>query len=115
MVIPYGPPVRMDEEYDLVTFEIFVEVKRGYHHATALYSFPLKNGKPGKLRSITDGDSTAQRAIKRVLSRLRRNGHSGKPYRASVAATGAVLAGIVPHPRSKPEPRPEAPKLSVFA
>jgi hypothetical protein len=76
------------------TILIDVQPSRGVFHATASYIV----GKKAKARTRTEIATTRVRAMHRIISRMRRNGHGGKPYTATV--DGQTLAGYIPHPNA---------------
>jgi hypothetical protein len=74
------------------TILIDVQPSLGVFHATASYIVRKSE------RTRTEIATTRKRALHRILSRMRRNGHGGKPYTATV--DGQKLAGYVPHPNA---------------
>lgn len=76
------------------TILIDVQPNRGVFHAKASYVV----GKNAKIRNRTEIATTRLRALHRVISRMRRNGHGGKPYTATV--DDQIMTGTIPHPNA---------------
>jgi hypothetical protein len=74
------------------TIQITVEPNRGVFVAIATYAV----GKATRERR--EIATTRVRALHRVISRMRRNGHGGRPYSATV--DGQIMAGTIPHPNA---------------
>lgn len=74
------------------TVRIAVDPSMGVFHAVATYAV----GKGSRERR--EIATTRKRALHRLLSRMRRNGHGGRPYEAKV--DGQTLRGTIPHPNA---------------
>lgn len=70
---------------------IEVVSNRGQCEATASYTVGRKE------RSCCESANQRVNALHRIVSRMRRNGHGGKSYVATI--DGETLHGIIPRPR----------------
>lgn len=74
------------------TIQITVQPNRGVFVAIATYAVASRK------RERREIATTRIRALHRVISRMRRNGHAGRPYSATV--DDQIMTGTIPHPNA---------------
>jgi len=70
--------------------QITIEPNRGVFVAVATYTVASRS------RERRETATTRVRALHKVISRMRRNGHGGRSYTATV--DDQVMTGTIPHP-----------------